>query len=65
MFTIIQEADKPTFLKPLFTNKAGVDALHDPIYNKGTAFSPSERERLHIRGLIPPVTLDIQVLQFY
>ena len=28
--------------------------LHNPIYNKGTGFSASERERLGIRGLVPP-----------
>lgn len=32
----------------------GVNILHDPILSKGTAFSIAERERLSIRGLVPP-----------
>lgn len=35
-------------------HKRGVDVLHDPIFNKGTAFTHDERERLSIRGLLPP-----------
>lgn len=33
---------------------AGVDLLHDPIMNKGTAFSEAEREAFCLRGLLPP-----------
>lgn len=33
--------------------KRGLDVLHDPIHNKGTAFPNSERERLGLRGLLP------------
>lgn len=32
----------------------GVNVLHDPLLSKGTAFSIAERERLSIRGLVPP-----------
>jgi malate dehydrogenase (oxaloacetate-decarboxylating)(NADP+) len=32
----------------------GVDLLHDPALNKGTAFTEQERERLKLRGLLPP-----------
>ena len=32
----------------------GLDILHDPAFNKGTAFSLEEREHLDIRGLVPP-----------
>lgn len=32
----------------------GVKILHDPILNKGTAFTERERSALHLRGLLPP-----------
>lgn len=32
----------------------GVKILHDPIRNKGTAFTDAEREALNLRGLLPP-----------
>jgi malate dehydrogenase (oxaloacetate-decarboxylating)(NADP+) len=32
----------------------GVKLLHDPIRNKGTAFTEKEREALGLRGLLPP-----------
>jgi len=33
---------------------SGMRILHDPIINKGTAFSERERERLSLEGLLPP-----------
>ena len=41
----------------------GVDLLHDPTLNKGTAFSEHERASLKLRGLLPPriLTQDQQV----
>jgi hypothetical protein len=49
--------------KPLKTRKTGIDILHDPLWNKSLAFTYSERDRLGLRGLIPPVvrTLEDQV----
>lgn len=33
---------------------SGVDLLRNPKYNKGMAFDDSERERMYLRGLLPP-----------
>ena len=32
----------------------GKNLVSDPIFNKGLGFPPSERDRLGIRGLVPP-----------
>lgn len=32
----------------------GVKILHDPVRNKGTAFTEAERDALKLRGLLPP-----------
>jgi len=32
----------------------GMEVIQDPLYNKGTAFEPAERDRLGLRGLLPP-----------
>lgn len=32
----------------------GVKILHDPVRNKGTAYTDAERDRLKLRGLLPP-----------
>lgn len=41
----------------------GMDVLHDPNLNKGTAFTEREREVLGLKGLLPPyvATMDEQV----
>jgi len=41
----------------------GVDWLHNPVFNKGTAFTDAERDLLGLRGLLPPhvQTMDEQV----
>jgi malate dehydrogenase (oxaloacetate-decarboxylating)(NADP+) len=43
----------------------GMDLLHDPRRNKGTAFTEDERDRLHLRGLLPPriLTQEQQVVK--
>ena len=32
----------------------GIQLLHDPVFNKGTAFTEAERDALGLRGLLPP-----------
>ena len=45
--------------------KRGVDLLHDPLLNKGTAFTETERDALGLRGLLPArvSTQDQQVIR--
>jgi malate dehydrogenase (oxaloacetate-decarboxylating)(NADP+) len=45
-------------LSPLTqTSLTGMALLQDPALNKGTAFTEEERDRLHLRGLLPPRVL--------
>ncbi|KAG1681504.1 hypothetical protein FOA52_014010 [Chlamydomonas sp. UWO 241] len=46
--------------------KKGMELLRDAWYNKGTAFPYSERDRLGLRGLVPPrcLTLETQERRF-
>jgi malate dehydrogenase (oxaloacetate-decarboxylating)(NADP+) len=41
-------------MKNYLHGKRGVDLLHDPLLNKGTAFTAAERDALGVRGLLPP-----------
>jgi hypothetical protein len=45
------------------SRKLGREVLNDGAINKGTAFPHAERERMHIRGLLPPAvsSLEMQV----
>jgi malate dehydrogenase (oxaloacetate-decarboxylating)(NADP+) len=45
----------------------GIDLLHTPSVNKGTAFTDEERDHLHLRGLLPPrvFTLEEQTRRVY
>ncbi|KGN56672.1 NAD-dependent malic enzyme 1, mitochondrial isoform X1 [Cucumis sativus] len=40
--------------RPTIVHKRSLDILHDPWFNKGTAFTITERDRLDLRGLLPP-----------
>ena len=50
--------DKRLSLEPPHDSR-GINLLHDPLWNKGTAFGISERERFGLRGLLPPRMLDM------
>ncbi|XP_050204172.1 NAD-dependent malic enzyme 59 kDa isoform, mitochondrial [Mercurialis annua] len=39
---------------PSIVHKRGADILHDPWFNKDTGFPLTERDRLGLRGLLPP-----------
>jgi malate dehydrogenase (oxaloacetate-decarboxylating)(NADP+) len=45
---------------PVDAVPSGVARLHDPALNKGTAFTDDERDRLHLRGLLPPRVLGLE-----
>jgi malate dehydrogenase (oxaloacetate-decarboxylating) len=47
--------------------RRGVAVLEDPLLNKGTAFSATERDELGLHGLVPPVveTLEQQAVRAY
>ncbi|KAL5196504.1 hypothetical protein ABZP36_000016 [Zizania latifolia] len=46
--------------RPVVLHKRGSDILHDPWFNRGTAFSMTERDRLGLRGLLPPNVVSSQ-----
>lgn len=47
------------FMNPIEISARGADILHQPLFNKGTAFKSGERDRLRIRGLLPARVLNI------
>lgn len=48
------------FPRPLRTKKRGIDIIHDPLWNKSLAFDFSERDRLGLRGLLPPTIRSLE-----
>eukprot|EP00889_Picochlorum_renovo_P004863 jgi/Picre1/31893/NNA_007241.t1 len=44
----------------VISRSRGLDVLHDPVFNKGTGHSLVERERLGLRGLLPPRVLTME-----
>ncbi|MDP2958668.1 MAG: NAD-dependent malic enzyme [Longimicrobiales bacterium] len=55
MTTTLEDAPMTAPISPDFPR--GVKLLHDPLRNKGTAFTDPEREALGLRGLLPPRVL--------
>jgi len=49
------------FLAPISTTSRGADILNNPLFNKGTAFKGGERDRLRIRGLLPPRRANMKI----
>ncbi|KAG7026019.1 hypothetical protein SDJN02_12517 [Cucurbita argyrosperma subsp. argyrosperma] len=45
---------------PCIVHKRGADILHDPWFNKDTGFPLTERDRLGIRGLLPPRVISFE-----
>lgn len=53
------------YLKAEIVRKKGKNVLSDPLFNKGLAFPLAERDRLGIRGLVPPTTLEMDEQEEY
>jgi len=49
------------FLHPLQVPVRGSDILNSPLFNKGTAFKSGERDRLRVRGLLPPKRINMGI----
>ncbi|KAG5538451.1 hypothetical protein RHGRI_019131 [Rhododendron griersonianum] len=45
---------------PCIVHKRGADILHDPWFNKDTGFPLTERDRLGLRGLLPPRVISFE-----
>jgi len=48
------KAENPSSYSLIPDGQTGVELLHDPALNKGTAFTKEERDALGLEGLLPP-----------
>src|SRR5215831_2286639 len=57
----------PEVLNDLLAGKRGYEVIRDPLLNKGSAFTPAEREALGLDGIVPPQThtMDRQAQRTY
>lgn len=55
------DLSKYEYRTPEFTDRKGIGVVRDSWNNKGTGFSSAERDRLGIRGLVPPRQLPLDV----
>ncbi len=58
-------SDRPTFGLTWkdgkqFVEKCGAELLRDPLLNKGLAFTPQERDKFHLRGMLGSAELSIK-----
>jgi len=58
-----EDISNSKFRKPLKVKSHGIDIINNPLYNKGTSFSDGERDRLGLRGLVPPRQLTFEQQQ--
>ena len=57
-----KKAHKRKYKKVMVPSQRGVKLIHNPVFNKGTAFTDYERRILGLRGLLPPrvISQDLQ-----
>jgi Malic enzyme, N-terminal domain len=53
------EGCRQSFIPPIQISARGAEILHNPLFNKGTAFKSGERDRLRFRGLLPHRIMNI------
>lgn len=50
----------PSTTDPVHVSARGLEILNNPRLNKGTSFTPGERESLGLKGLLPPFRSDME-----